>query len=104
MLETQSLGAGKVFVATLTTLLTSAFGFVAALAWNDAIQALLNKAIPIDREGQHGWTLVIIAFGYALLITIIVVAAIYYLTRLNKRLGGQSLIGEAPKAEGAKKE
>ncbi len=104
LLESQSRDAGKVFLATLTTLLTSAFGFVAALAWNDAIQTLLDKAIPIDRDGQHGWTLVIFAFGYALLITIIVVAAIYYLTRLNKRFGGHSLLSEAPKAEGARKE
>ncbi|HEU5200389.1 MAG TPA: DUF5654 family protein, partial [Ktedonobacterales bacterium] len=36
LLEGQSRDAGKVFLATLTTLLTSAFGFVAALAWNDA--------------------------------------------------------------------
>ena len=104
LLEGQSRDAGKVFLATLTTLLTSAFGFVAALAWNDAIQALLSKAIPIDRNGQQGWTLVIFAFGYALLITLIVVAAIYYLSRLNKRVGGHSLIGEAAKAEGARKE
>jgi hypothetical protein len=92
LLEGQSRDAGKVFLATLTTLLTSAFGFVAALAWNDAIQALLKAVFPntVDAFG-----LVVTAFVYAVFVTLIVVIAIYYLTRLNKRFGGKSLIGES---------
>lgn len=103
VLEGQSVEAGKVFLATVTTLLTSAFGFVAALAWNDAIQAAFTK-IPLERGGAGSWTLIIVAIVYAILVTFIAVAVIYYLTKLNKRLGGKSLIGEAAKGEGAKKE
>ena len=103
LLETQSLGAGRVFLATVTTLITSAFALVAALAWNSAIQALFEKVFP-PQAGQLGWSFIISAFGYALFITVIVVVVIFYLTTLNKRFGGQSLIGEAPKAEGGKKE
>lgn len=103
-LESQSREAGKVFLATITTLITSAFALVAALAWNAAIQALFQKLFPLDKEGHSDWVLIIFSFGYALFITVIVVIVIYYLTNLNKRFGGQSLIGEAPKSEGGKKE
>ncbi len=104
VLEGQSREAGKVFLATITTLITSAFALVAALAWNSAIQTLFEKLFPLDNKGQSGWVLIIFSFGYALFITLIVVIVIYYLTRLNRRFGGQSLIGEAPKGEGARKE
>ena len=30
-------------IETISTLMTAAFGFVAALAWNTAITALINK-------------------------------------------------------------
>lgn len=104
VLEGQSREAGKVFLATITTLITSAFALVAALAWNSAIQTLFQKVFPLNKEGQSDWVLIIFSFGYALFITVIVVIVIYYLTRLNKRFGGTSLIGEAPKGEGARKE
>ena len=104
LLEGQSREAGKVFLATVTTLITSAFALVAALAWNSAIQELFQKVFPPNKEGQNEWTLIISAFGYALFITVIVVVVIYYLTSLNRRFGGHSLISEAPKGEGARKE
>ena len=104
VLEGQSLEAGKAFVATVTTLITSAFALVAALAWNDAIQSLFKQIFPPDQKGTSPWGLIFSAFGYALFITVIVVVVIFYLTRLSKRFGGQSLIGEAPKGEGARKE
>jgi ABC-type multidrug transport system fused ATPase/permease subunit len=106
VLEGQSREAGKVFLATVTTLISSAFALVAALAWNDAIQALFKQVfVPGSDEAKTtSWTLVATSFGYALLVTVIVVIVIYYLTRLSKRFGGTSLIGEAAKGEGAKKE
>jgi predicted PurR-regulated permease PerM len=104
LLEGQSVEAGRVFLGTITTLITSAFALVAALAWNDAIQSLFKQIFPPNQEGNSGWGLIASAFGYALFITIIVVIVIFYLTRLSKRFGGTSLIGEAPKGEGAKKE
>lgn len=102
VLEGQSREAGKVFLGTITALITSAFALVAALAWNSAIQTLFEQVFP--KQTSEGWWLVASTFGYALLITIIVVAVIYYLTTLSKRFGGTSLLGEAPKAEGGKKE
>lgn len=102
LLEGQSREAGKVFLGTITALITSAFALVAALAWNSAIQTLFEQIFP--KQTSAGWWLVASTFGYALLITIIVVAVIYYLTSLSKRFGGTSLLGEAPKAEGARKE
>ena len=102
LLEGQSREAGKVFLATITTLITSAFALVAALAWNAAIQSLFRFYFP-EQSGDNIQA-IIGEFGYALFITIIVVVVIFYLTRLSKRFGGQSLIGEAPKGEGARKE
>jgi len=109
-LEAQSKDTGKVFLATTTTLITSAFALVAALAWNEAIQDLFKKLYPPPAVNSSesalvaaadlvpSWQLVISAFVYASVVTIIVVAIIYYLTKLNTRLGARSLIGEVPKA------
>ena len=102
-LESQTKDTSVAFLATVTTLITSAFGFVAALAWNGAIQAFFHQIIP-DPNGES-WGLVISNFIYALIVTVIVVLIIFQLTYLNKRLGGKSLIGEVGKAEeGSKRE
>ena len=50
------------------TFMLAGFGFVAALAWNDAIQALFNQVFGTARGG------IIAKFGYAILITAIVTA------------------------------
>jgi predicted PurR-regulated permease PerM len=105
-LEGQTKDTGKVFLATLTSLVTSAFALVAALAWNEAIQDLFKFIFPpkdqtpalVVTQGQ-----IIGEFGYALTVTIIVVLVIFYLTRLNTRLGAKSLIGEAGGGEGESK-
>jgi uncharacterized BrkB/YihY/UPF0761 family membrane protein len=97
-LEAQSKDTGKIFLATTTSLITSAFALVAALAWNEAIQDLFKLIFqPSDTNDPVVTGQVISAFGYAVVVTIIVVAAIFYLTKLNTRLGARSLIGEAPK-------
>jgi hypothetical protein len=105
-LEEQTKDTGKVFLATLTSLITSAFALVAALAWNGAIQDLFKLVFPpTDVTQQTTRGQVIGEFGYALVVTIIVVLVIFYLTQLNTRIGGKSLIGEAAKSEeeGSKK-
>src|SRR5262249_26511427 len=73
-LESQSKDAGKVFLATTTTLITSAFALVAALAWNEAIQDLFKQVFSSSSAtsglvsgssetiGGPGWPLVISAF------------------------------------------
>lgn len=100
-LETQTKDTSVAFLATVTTLITSAFGFVAALAWNGAIQAFFKQIIP-DPNGES-WGLVISNFIYALIVTVVVVLIIFQLTNLNKRLGGKSLIGELKSEEGSSK-
>ncbi len=57
-------------------LIISAFGFVAALFWRDAIQALINEFVP---EGQG----IIYSFIAAILVTIIAVMAIFVIKKMN---------------------
>jgi bacteriorhodopsin len=65
------------FFAKLTTLIATAFGLVAALAWNDAIQSFF-KMLPIQNQ-QVG-----AKFIYAIFITIIVVLIIYYFNQASE--------------------
>ncbi|HKH12093.1 MAG TPA: DUF5654 family protein [Rubrobacter sp.] len=62
-----------------STLITTALGLVAALAWNTAIQNLFNKLF-----GQAGGELVG-QFFYAILVTIIVIVATIYVGRAAER-------------------
>lgn len=55
-------------LATIATLMTTAFGLIAALAWNEAIKAIILELFP----KQGGVTGLLI---YAVLITIIAVVA-----------------------------
>lgn len=48
------------------TFMLAGFGFVAALAWNDAIQALFSEIFGAARGG------IIAKFGYAVLVTVII--------------------------------
>lgn len=57
----------------LTTLVTAAFGLVAALAWNDAISTIF--ATYIDKPGNS----VVAAVTYALSVTIIAVLVTLWL-------------------------
>jgi hypothetical protein len=58
----------KQVVGTISTLMTVAFGLIAALAWNDAIKAIIATLIP---KG-NGITGLLI---YAIVITIVAVVA-----------------------------
>ena len=53
---------------TIATLMTTAFGLIAALAWNEAIKAIINEFFA-QGEGMTGLLV------YAVLITIIAVVA-----------------------------
>lgn len=64
----------KQVTRTISTLLTVAFGLIAALAWNDAIKAIIATVIP---KG-NGITGLLI---YAILITIIAVVATMLIAR-----------------------
>jgi hypothetical protein len=56
-----------------------AFGLVAALAWNDAIKSLINHLFPLDKDSVPA------KFIYAIIITIIVVAATIFLVRFSEK-------------------
>ena len=57
------------------TLLVSAFGFVAALFWRDAIKDAINEFIP---QGE-GW---IWSIYSAIIVTVIIIAAIFVLYKV----------------------
>lgn len=77
----------------LVTLSTSGFGLVAALAWNNVIQELVNTYIrPYLKQGSSVISLLI----YAILITVLAVVVTYNLTKvaekveeLDKRMRGK---------------
>ncbi len=67
----------------MLTLTASGFGLVAALAWNNVIQELVNTRIkPFLPSGSGLISLSI----YALIITVIAVTVTYQLTKLIDRL------------------
>lgn len=62
----------------MITLILAGFGLVAALAWNDAIQTLFNSLFP-QGSGLIG------KFGYALIVTLIVVIISLHLKRISEK-------------------
>ncbi|MDE1865586.1 MAG: hypothetical protein KGH94_03035 [Candidatus Micrarchaeota archaeon] len=67
-------------VKNVTGLMTAAFGLVAALAWNSAIQKLFTIVF-----GTQGGLYAMV--GYALVVTVIAVIVTVYLGRLAGKLG-----------------
>lgn len=65
---------------TTTTLITSAFGFVAALFWRDAIKALLDQTFGVN-PGEGFWFIQIVI---AIIVTLLAVAVTF---SLSKTLG-----------------
>jgi|GEM_PF-1071865 len=59
---------------TMLTLIISAFGFVAALFWRDAIQDAIAKFVP---EGEG----LVYSFGAAIIVTIIAVIVIFLMSK-----------------------
>ena len=70
------------FVTTFTALITAAFGLVAAMAWNTAIQTAVSKVLGTDNElwGQ---------LVYAILVTLLAVIMVIFMTRTAKKLNDQ---------------
>jgi len=67
------------FVDTFAKLITAAFAMVAALAWNAAIQALINDILGTDSQ-------LVGLFIYAIIVTIIAVIAVVWITRSFSKL------------------
>lgn len=62
----------------LSQLITAAFGFVAALAWNDAIRALLARYV-VEGSGLRAQV------GYALGVTVLAVLVAVWIGRASAR-------------------
>jgi uncharacterized membrane protein required for colicin V production len=84
------------FVATVISLLTTALGVVAALAWNTALTEFFQAAFPESNVAR-----VTALFVYAILVTVIGVIVIIALARLATRIGAEPLEFKypAPKKE-----
>lgn len=72
----------KELLNQLITLSTSGFGLVAALAWNEAIQAFVKEYIQRFYPDHLG---IISKLIYALIITILAVFITYQLSRLSSQ-------------------
>ena len=71
---------GKLIMETILGLITTAFAFVAGLAWNDAIQKLIEQMVG---SGSALSSL----FTYAIIVTIIAVVVTVLLARVAAKMG-----------------
>lgn len=84
-------------VDKMSALATAAFGLVAALAWNNAIQSFFKRyyAAPDDPNALGALT------AYATIVTLIAVFVIILIGRLAGRLKKEAMDGEEPAAPAA---
>lgn len=68
-------------IEQLLTLVTSGFGVVAALAWNDAIQGFVKEFIEPRIPGSG----LVSKFVYAIIITVLIVLTTYELSKIASR-------------------
>ena len=81
----------RVLLQTMITLAAASLGLVAALAWNEAINALIKQMLGED-DSLAG------LFTYAILATLIAVVVLLILGRAAARVGGDAAISR--EAEG----
>ena len=81
----------RVILQTMITLAAASLGLVAALAWNEAIKALI-KTVPGEDDSLAG------LFTYAILATAIAIVVLLALGRAAARVGGEAAINR--EAEG----
>lgn len=70
----------KLIMETILGLITTAFAFVAGLAWNDAIQKLIEKYIGTGDALPS-------LFLYAIVVTVLAVVVTVLLARIAGRMG-----------------
>lgn len=68
----------KKVIEKFTTLITAAFGLIAALAWNSAVQELFKKLFPVKGT-------LIAMFSYAVFVTIIAVLITLWLVKSEEK-------------------
>jgi hypothetical protein len=66
----------KEFLKTMIQLATAAFGLVAALAWNEAIQSIIARLVPENGTGISS------KVTYAFVVTVIAVGVTYLLGKM----------------------
>jgi len=81
----------RVLVQTMITLASASLGLVAALAWNEAIKALIRRVLGEDDS-------LVGLFVYAIVATLIAVVVLLILARAAARVGGEAAISR--EAEG----
>lgn len=86
----QAAAATTVVVGTIVTLVSSAFGFVAALAWNDAITVVLARVLTAFGVPSGGIRATLIR---ALIFTLVAIVAIVILQRVAGRWAKKAAIG-----------
>jgi hypothetical protein len=75
----------RVLVQTMITLASASLGLVAALAWNEAIKALIKRLLGEDDS-------LVGLFVYAIIATLIAVVVLLILARAATRVGGDAAI------------
>lgn len=83
-----------VFLATVVSLATSAFGVVAALAWNQAISENIQDLVRVNSVFK-GLSPHILDLVYAIIITLLAVIVIITLNRIASRIAKKSAIDAA---------
>ena len=81
----------RVLLQTMITLASASLGLVAALAWNEAIKALIRSVLGEDDS-------LVGLFTYAILATLLAVVVLLVLGRAAARVGGEAAINR--EAEG----
>ena len=69
----------KEVIDKVASLVTAAFGLVAALAWNDAIKSLFAEGGPLHSLSAYGPWL------YAIIVTIVAVAVAIWIGRVAEK-------------------
>lgn len=86
--------ATTVVIATIVSLITSAFSFIAALAWNSALGALLNGIVS-NKIGPFTLNHTEVLFAYAIAVTLIAIIVILIVNRLVGDIVKKSAIAAA---------
>lgn len=87
--------ATTVVIATIVSLVTSAFSFVAALAWNNAIQLALDTYVNTNSPFAKELGPVGVKVFYALIVTLIAIIVILIVNRFAGNIAKKSAIALA---------
>jgi len=75
----------KIFLQTMITLASASLGLVAALAWNEAIKAIIKEVLQTG-ESITG------LLTYAILATVIAIIVLMLLARAASKIGGEAVV------------